>query len=102
MKLGALFSDQVYDGPMSKDLNPDKALIFRITHLNNVPWVLDNGLHCRSSDILDPNFVIIGNLELIEKRQCRVVDVGPGGTLSDYIPFYFTPFSPMMYNIKTG
>jgi hypothetical protein len=22
--------------------------------------------------------------------------------LSDYIPFYFTPFSPMMYNIKTG
>ncbi len=26
----------------------------------------------------------------------------PGGTLSDYIPFYFTPFSMMMYNIKTG
>ncbi len=22
--------------------------------------------------------------------------------LSDYVPFYFTPFSPMMYNIKTG
>lgn len=21
---------------------------------------------------------------------------------SDYVPFYFTPFSPMMYNIKTG
>jgi hypothetical protein len=25
-----------------------------------------------------------------------------GGTLSDYVPFYFTPFSIMMYNIKTG
>jgi ssDNA thymidine ADP-ribosyltransferase, DarT len=24
------------------------------------------------------------------------------GTLSDYVPFYFTPFSIMMYNIKTG
>jgi hypothetical protein len=24
------------------------------------------------------------------------------GTLSDYVPFYFTPFSPMLYNIKTG
>src|SRR5262249_40422937 len=23
-------------------------------------------------------------------------------TLHDYIPFYFTPFSPMLYNIKTG
>ena len=28
--------------------------------------------------------------------------VAPGGTLSDYVPFYFTPFSIMMYNIKTG
>ena len=26
----------------------------------------------------------------------------PGGTLSDYVPFYFTPFSIMMYNIHTG
>ena len=26
----------------------------------------------------------------------------PGGTLSDYIPFYFTPHSPMLLNIKTG
>ena len=87
---------------MSKELNPDKALIFRITHQHNVRWILDNGLHCRSSGVLDPNFTNIGNPELIEKRQYRVVDVPPGGTLSDYIPFYFTPFSPMMLNIKTG
>ena len=26
----------------------------------------------------------------------------PGGVLSDYIPFYFTPKSPMLLNIKTG
>ena len=26
----------------------------------------------------------------------------PNGTLSDYVPFYFTPFTPMMYNIYTG
>ncbi len=25
-----------------------------------------------------------------------------GGQLSDYVPFYFTPFSIMMYNIHTG
>lgn len=87
---------------MSKDLNPKKALIFRITHRDNVPWILDNGLHCRSSQNLDPNFVSIGNPELIDKRQHRVVNIPPGGTLDDYVPFYFTPFSPMMYNIKTG
>ena len=28
--------------------------------------------------------------------------VPPGGTLSDYVSFYFTPFSMMMYKIKTG
>ena len=22
--------------------------------------------------------------------------------MSDYVPFYFTPYSPMLYNIKTG
>jgi hypothetical protein len=25
-----------------------------------------------------------------------------GGTLGDYVPFYFTPFSMMLLNIKTG
>lgn len=87
---------------MSKDLNPDKALIFRITHRNNLPWMFANGLHCKNSKNCDPNFETIGNIELIGKRPSRIVDIPPGGTLSDYIPFYFTPFSPMMYNIHTG
>lgn len=52
--------------------------------------------------ILDPNFVSIGNSELIDLRKHRVVDIPPGGTLTDYIPFYFTPYTPMLYNIKTG
>ena len=87
---------------MAYNLNPEKALIFRITHIRNVPWILRNGLHCKNSEFRDPNFVRIGNLELIQLRTGRNVLVQPGGTLSDYIPFYFTPFSMMMYNIKTG
>jgi hypothetical protein len=86
----------------SPSLNPEKALIFRITHIDNVPWMLDNGLHCRTSGLQDPGFVAIGNQDLIDKRITREVDVRPGGTLSDYIPFYFTPYSPMLLNIKTG
>jgi hypothetical protein len=87
---------------VSKDLTPEKALIFRIVHRDNIPWILDHGLHCKNSRVLDPNYVEIGNRDLITKRDKHPVVPPPSGTLSDYIPFYFTPFSPMLYNIKTG
>ena len=64
-------------------LSPDRALIFRITHIANVPWILANGLHCESSNVRDPDHVSIGNPDLIEKRRIRVVPMPPGGTLSD-------------------
>ena len=83
-------------------LSQQKARIFRITHVENVPWILSNGLYCRNSGRRDPHFREIGHPELIQKRARRPVPLGPGGTLSDYIPFYFTPHSPMLYNIKTG
>jgi hypothetical protein len=87
---------------VSKDLNPQKALIFRITHRDNVPWILDHGLHCRNSGTADPRFVPIGNPDLIRSRADRPVLIAPGGSLGDYVPFYFTPFSPMLLNINTG
>src|SRR5208282_3664838 len=83
-------------------LSSTRALIFRIIHRDNLPWILDNGLHARSGKIFDPNYRNIGNPDLIDRRSRRVVSVGPGGTLSDYVPFYFTPFSIMLYNIHTG
>ncbi|MGB6690936.1 MAG: DUF4433 domain-containing protein [Terracidiphilus sp.] len=83
-------------------LNPEEALIFRITHRDNLPWILDHGLHARTSEIQDPHFRQIGDFELISKRPLRHVKVGARGTLSDYIPFYFTPFSMMAFNIHTG
>jgi len=84
------------------NLNPKKALIWRIVHRDNVPWIMDNGLHCASSGVQDPNYVAIGNADLIDRRSRRPVPIAPGGVLSDYVPFYFTPFTPMMYNIHTG
>jgi hypothetical protein len=83
-------------------LTPEKAFIFRITHRDNLPWILTNGLHCRNSNQIDSNFVSIGNPDLIDKRSSHPVKIPPGGTLSDYVPFYFTPLSPMLLNIRTG
>lgn len=50
----------------------------------------------------DGGFISIGNEDLIEGRKERAVPVEPSGVLSDYIPFYFTPYSPMLLNIVTG
>ena len=59
-------------------------------------------MHARNGKRFDPNYRNIGNPDLIDKRSRRIVEVSPGGTLSDYVPFYFTPYSIMMFNIKTG
>jgi hypothetical protein len=83
-------------------ISRENAYIFRITHIDNVPWILRYGIHCRNSPTRDPKFREIGNPALIQKRSSRKVPVGPEGTLSDYVPFYFTPHSPMLYKIKTG
>jgi hypothetical protein len=84
------------------NLNPEKALIWRIVHRDNVAWILDNNLHSANSGVIAPNYEVIGNRDLIGRRLHRQVPIAPGGVLGDYVPFYFTPFSPMMYNIHTG
>jgi hypothetical protein len=87
---------------MALELTPERGLLFRITHVTNLPWLLANGLHCANGTAADPNFVAIGNPDLIGRRAHRQVLIPPGGTLADYVPFYFTPKSPMLLNIKTG
>jgi ssDNA thymidine ADP-ribosyltransferase, DarT len=84
------------------NLNPEKALIWRICHRDNLPWILDHGVACANSNSLAPNYIKIGNAGLIGKRRLRSVPILPGGTLADYVPFYFTPFSVMMKNIHSG
>jgi len=86
---------------MSKNLCQDKALIFRITHVDNLEEIMTNGCLSRNAATKD-NYSEIGNQELISRRNLRQVPCHPFGTLSDYVPFYFTPYSPMLYNIKTG
>ena len=83
-------------------LHPEKALIWRIVHRDNIPWLLDNGLHCGNSQCASPQWVNIGNAELTSKRATHPVPIAPGGYLNDYVPFYFTPFSVMMKNIHSG
>ena len=85
-----------------KELNPEKALIFRIVHIKNLPWLLDNGLHCGNSSHRFDQWEPIGKADLIAGRASYSVKSPGIGRLNDYVPFYFTPFSPMLLNIKSG
>jgi hypothetical protein len=73
--------------------------IFRITHYKNLPFILDNGLHCPNANVRDDAFVSIGYPTLIASRNDKEVPIAPGGNLSEYVPFYFTVKSPMLYVI---
>jgi hypothetical protein len=87
--------------PITERLTLKDALIFRIIHRANVAAILKSGLHCSSTVSAGSNFVQIGHPELITKRKQRAVDCPPGGVLPDYVPFYFTPLTPMLYTTST-
>lgn len=44
----------------------------------------------------------IAHQHIKERRTLRVIERGPGGTIADYVPFYFAPRSPMLGAIHTG
>ena len=57
------------------ELTAQRARIFRITHIENLHWILAHGLQCGSSAVQDPNFIQIGNPDLIVKRARAAKDV---------------------------
>ncbi|OQP66081.1 hypothetical protein A3860_14680 [Niastella vici] len=50
----------------------------------------------------DPKYVNIGNNSIIGVRIVHPVKIFGYGNIGDYVPFYFTPCSIMLYNILTG
>ena len=60
------------------------------------------GLVISSSPNANLDFISIGDNNLIQTRRDIGVTIPPHGSLSDYIPFYFGPYSPMLLQIKTG
>lgn len=82
---------------------PKTIYIYRITHIDNLDYVLDKGkLTCPNHPERDLGYIGIGNTELIGKRAIRQIDKEPFGTFTDYVSFYFGHRSPMLYNIVNG
>ena len=78
--------------------------LYRMTHIDNIPHILRNGITHRSDATANPQYVAIGNTELITKRMMESVTTEEGDVFSpgDYIPFYFYARMPMLYNIQHG
>jgi hypothetical protein len=86
------------------DRYPSNVLaIFHITHVDNLPTIISNGLGCdATASTAGVTRVDIGYSQIKERRARREVSRGPGGTLNDYVPFYFGARSPMLYTISQG
>ncbi len=83
---------------------PIPTPIFRFIHVDNLGMLLIRGaLHAPNSTPNDGRaYRTVHRADVQDKRHHTLIPCGPGGTVHDYVPFYFGPLSPMMLNLKTG
>ena len=81
---------------------PDTVWLYRIVHYTNLEYILQYGMFTKSHPQQDPNYVVIGDNQLIGQRQDYPVGLEGMGNLGDFVPFYFGPLSVMLLNTKTG
>jgi hypothetical protein len=77
-----------------------KLYLYRMTHIKNIPHILQHGITHQSSVNSNKNYVSIGYSILISKRDFFILPNGK--TLGGYIPFYFGARMPMLYVIRLG
>jgi hypothetical protein len=71
-----------------------------MTHIENIPHILQHGITHLSSSHANPDFTPIGDTTLISSRSDYILD--NGRRLGEYIPFYFATRTPMLYVIQNG
>jgi hypothetical protein len=74
--------------------------VLHFTHLDNLPSIAAAGaLACDCTARQGAMATEVGDVAIKEARRSRPVPIPPGGTVGDYVPFYFAPRSPMMFRI---
>lgn len=76
--------------------------VFRIIPIQNLERDLKKGLYSKNNAPEDPGRIVMGNKEIIGERDKRIVKCYPDTVVNDYVPFYFSVRTPMLYNIITG
>ena len=76
----------------------DKIWLFRIVHINNVEYLLHNGIFTQHDSHSNPDYINIGDATLINQRVDYPINLKGYGNLGDYVPFYFGALSPIRYS----
>jgi hypothetical protein len=81
-----------------------------MTHIENIPHILNCGIVHKDSSNANPNYISIGDISLIDTRAKKSVNISNGNrsvrlksiVLGDFIPFYFGIRMPMLYVAQHG
>jgi hypothetical protein len=78
--------------------------IFRLIHIDNLIMCFHHGGFHAPNHIQDDgmSYKTIHNIDIQEVRSQKSIPCGPGGTVHDYVSFYFGPRSPMLLQLHTG
>lgn len=89
---------------MAQPAPPQPTWLYRLVHVDCLSTLLTRGaLHSPNHKPDDDlPYTTIHNVQVQANRHLKVVPCGPGGTVHDYLPFYFGPLSVMLLNLKTG
>ena len=83
---------------------PIPTPIDRLTHVDNLAVCMQR--QAIYAPMYRPNDTLahksIHNSEMQQRRTATRIPCGPGGTIHDYVPFYFGYLSPMLLQLRTG
>lgn len=74
--------------------------LYRMTHIDNIPHIIVNGITHATSSACNKSYVAIGDRSLISSRNEYLLSNGK--EIGVYIPFYFFYRMPMLFVIQRG
>lgn len=83
-------------------ISTSETYIYRITHRLNLPLILKHGICNKTHVNASRDFIPIGNESIIGVRKDHQIRIKGYGNIGEYVPFYFSQYSIMLYNILTG
>jgi len=77
--------------------------ICHMTHIDNLPSIITAGGLMSHTSIRQKGIGYTDiSLQSVQEKRNKPVPCAAGGTLHDYVPFYFHPKNPMQYTIMKG